>query len=475
MQAGLLSPDPAADLQPVTESLRRTLGVDLIVIFDMQGIRYTHYDPRYINTPYGASDRDPALSGKAYYTRCSCVGVQSVRGLAPIRAADGQQIGVAVVGTFVDNVVAGLHQLRLALGASLGVLLVLAAAAAFWISGNIRASLSGLEPWKIAALLREREALLQSIREGLVAIDREGRITLMNEAARTLIGVEADPVGRPAAELVPELRLTELLAGATRSDEELVLAHRVVLCTGVPISVAGQVGGALVSFRGKTEVTRLAEELTGVRRFIDGLRAQNHEYLNKLQTLAGLIHLGAYQEAAEFISRTTRVRQAAVQHVLANVGDAATAGLLMGKLSEAQEKGVEMVIVPESRLRGLPPHFDSSVMVSVLGNLLENAVEALAAQPSGRRRVEVALKEERKILLIEVADSGPGIPASLRPHIFERGVSSKGPGRGLGLSLVQERVRQAGGEVRVECPEEGGTRFTVRIPWRPPAAKAVGA
>ncbi|BDG62036.1 ATP-binding protein [Caldinitratiruptor microaerophilus] len=476
VRAGLAAPDPAAVLQPLAERLRRTLGVDLIVVIGMDRIRYSHYDPRYVKTLYSAGDEARALRGESYVSKCSCVGVQSVRGLAPVRAPDGRQVGVVVVGTFVDNVAAGTRQLQAALGVSLAVSLAVAAAAARWVARSIKASLFGLEPPEIASLLRERELILQSIREGLVAVGRDGRITLMNEAARALAGVQGDPVGRPADEVVPELRLVDLLAGdSAQEDVEVFLGQRVVLLSRIPVTEGGRVVGALVTFRDKTEVTRLAEELTGVRRFVEAVRAQNHEFLNKLQTLAGLIHLGSYDEALAFIAQTTRGRQEAMGRLLAAVRDAATVGLLMGKLSEAQEKGVELVVDPGSRVNALPPHFDSSAMVCVLGNLVENAIEALAAGPRGARRVTVAVREEPDHLHLEVADNGPGIPPDMRTRIFRRGVSTKSPGRGLGLYLVRARVEQAGGEITVDCPPEGGSRFVVRIPRQLPGSAAGAA
>lgn len=478
VQEGLAAADPVAALQPLTESLRRQIGVDLIVVFDMFGIRYTHYDERYLNTLYSAGDEARALRGETDITKCSCVGVQSVRGLAPIFGPDGRQIGVVVVGTFVDNVAAGMRQLKMALGVSLALSVGLAAAAGLWIAGEIKRSLRGLEPLEIATLLRERETLFQSMREGVVAIDRHGRITLANEGACTLIGSSSDPVGHHVSQLAPELRLTELLShGTTIKDEELVLGQSVVVCNRVPITVDGEVIGALATLRDKTEVTRLAEELTGVRRFVQGLRAQNHEFLNKLQTLMGLLHLESYEEAKQFISQTTRGRQEVVHRLLASIGDPATAGLLLGKFSEAQEKGVEMVITPDSRLSVLPSQFDSHAMVCVLGNLVENALEALGQRPAGERTMTVTVRQDAEGLLLKVSDNGPGIPAGARHRIFRPGYSSKGAGRGLGLYLALERVRRAGGEIRVESSEGGGARFAVRIPVRADltAVKAVEA
>lgn len=475
VRSGLQAPDPAAVLQPLTERLRRETAADLIVVFDMQSMRYTHYDPRYINTPYTAGDQARALQGEAYTTKCACVGVHSVRGLAPVRGADGRQLGVVVVGTFVDNVAAGLRQLKLALGFSLAGSLVVATAAAFWVANSIKRGLHGLEPWEIAALLRERETLLHSMREGLVAIDASGRITMVNETAQALIGARTALVGQPADAALGDLRLTELLAGRpVPEDEDLLLGTRVVVCNRVPVTVHGAVAGALVTFRDKTEVTRLAEELTGVHRFAAALRAQNHEFLNRFHTVAGLLHLEAYREAAEYISQVTRGRQETMQSLLAQVREATVAGLLLGKYSEAQEKGVAMVITPDTRLHALPPAFDGHAAICVLGNLIENALEALAGRPGGRR-LAVTVQETADSLRLVVADNGPGVAPALRTAIFARGVSSKGPGRGLGLYLASERVRQAGGAIQLEHPPEGGARFTVTIPLRVPAVPLAAA
>lgn len=467
VKAGFMAPEPTAVLQPLAEQFRHALRTDLIVMFDMNRVRLTHYDPRYIGTLYDAGDEGPALAGHEHISRCSCVGVQSVRGLAPVFAPDGHQVGVVVVGTFVDNVAVGIRQVQFPLYGALVLAILVAAAGAAYVAGNIRRTLYGLEPAEISALFQERETMLRSIREGLIATDRSGRITLVNNTAREIVGRD-DLVGLEADAVVPDLRLGEVLAGVTpQEDEELVIGRRVVVCNRTPVAVGGQIVGALATFRDKTEVARLAQELTGVRRFAEALRAQNHEFMNRLQTVAGLIHLGAHDEAIDFIARVTRQRQETVQFLLANVRDAATSGILLGKLSEAQEKGIDLILSPDTRLSGLPPHFDSTAMVCVLGNLIENAIEALAGREGGPRRVVVSLGETKDALTLVVEDTGPGIPTELLPHIFRPGVSTKTEARGLGLYLARSYVIQAGGTIWAESGP-GGARFCVRIPLQVP-------
>lgn len=465
VRAGFAAPYPPAVIQPLSERLRKRLGVDLIVIINMASVRYSHYDPQYVLTRYTAGDEARALRGESYVTRCECVGIQSVRGLAPIYGDDGRQVGVAVVGTFVDNLAEGFRQVRLAIYAALALALLLGGAGAWWLARGIKRATFGLEPAEIGALLQQREAVLHSIHEGLIAVDPSGRITLVNEAARRLLGLSDEALGRPVEDVVPNSRLHVVLR--TRQPEfnqEQAFGASILLANRLPVFAQGQLVGAIATFRDRTEVSRLAEELTGVRRFVEALRAQSHEFMNRLQAISGLIQLRQYRRAVDYIASTTRARQGALTLLTRQVRDPAVAGLLLGKMSEARERGVALAIDPATSLAELPAHFDHHAAVMVIGNLIENAIESFAGQERADARIDVRIEQIVDALRIAVQDNGPGVPAALGQAIFARGVSSKGEGRGLGLALVAEQVRVAGGTIRLVTEPGGGARFEVLVP-----------
>lgn len=471
VRAGYASRDPTAALQPLSERIRAATGADLVIFLNMQGIRYSHWDPSHVGKAYTAGDEGRAMKGAAYVSRAACVGGPSVRGLAPVRAPDGRQVGVVVVGTFVNTMAEGARDIRTALLACFLLALVVGSAGAVLLAANIKGALRGLEPRAIGALLQEREAMLHSVREGIVAVDRQGRITLVNETASRLLNLSPSVIGRPVGEVIPNSRLPEVVRNGTPEyDQEQVIGEAVIITNRVPLLLDGEVVGAIATFRDKTEVSRLAEELTGVKGFVEALRAQNHEFQNKLQTIAGLIELESYEEAVDYIAATTRQRQHLVSTLLARVRDPAVAGLLVGKLSEAEERGISLSIDPASRLDPLPRHFDGNALVSVLGNLIQNAFEAVGAERSGGGRIEVSLREAGGEIVLSVENSGAPIPAHLLPRVFEKGWSTKGERRGLGLYLVKRQVEQAGGRVEVISEEGRGTRFAVRVPRRRPAA-----
>ncbi len=462
------SPQPIQILQPLSERIRARTGADLVVFLNMDRIRYSHFDPEHVGKVYTAGDEGRALRGEAYVSRAFCVGGPSVRGLAPIYGDDGRQVGVVVVGMFLDTMAAGARDLRLAVLAAFVLALAVGTFGAFGLARSIKAGLRGLEPEEIASLLQQREAMLASIREGVVAVDRQGRLTLFNESARKLLGLDSSCLGRPVSEVIPSSRLGEVVnTGQPEYDQEQVLGDRVIITNRVPIVLDGQVTGAIATFRDKTEVTRLAEQLTGVTRFAEALRAQNHEFHNRLQVVAGLIELGAADQALQYIAAASRRRQDQVSGILKRVREPLVAALLLGKLSEAEELGISLEFDPGSRLNPLPRHFDAHAFVLVLGNLLQNAFEAVASREhGGERRVRVAIIDEGAEIGMVIENGGPAIPPEALGHIFEKGWSTKGKGRGLGLHLVRQQVERAGGTIAVTSDPARGTRFEVRVPRR---------
>jgi len=456
----LRGPDPSAALQPLAEKIREASGATFIVITDRAGIRYSHPNPDLIGKKI---DEDPtaALEGRPWVgIEQGTLGV-SARGKAPIRDAAGSVIGIVSVGFLEEQITAQLATDLPQLGGSLLLILAIGVGGSLLLARRLKRQTFGLEPSEIAALFEQREAMLHGIREGVVATDRDGRITLVNDEARRLLGLDGSAQGRRLDEVVPLGRMRDVLAGrATGIDQMLLAEDRVLVANRMPAVVRGETVGAVVTLRDRTELEGVLRELDGVRSLAHALRAQTHEFSNKLHTVSGLLELGRYDDASRFIARTASVHQELVDLVHERIDEPALAALLLAKAAIASERGVDFRLAGETRLPA--DAADERDLVTVVGNLVDNAVEA-ASGPDGSGWVEVAVQAGPDGVGIRVRDSGPGVADDVAEHIFSEGFTTK-PGtshQGLGLALVRRVAQRRGGWVRVT--NEGGTVFTALL------------
>jgi sensor histidine kinase regulating citrate/malate metabolism len=314
-------------------------------------------------------------------------------------------------------------------------------------------------------LLEQNRALLHSMREGVIAVDAGGFVTLANREALRLLGRTTDPVGRHINEVIANSRLPAVVdSREAEYDQEHILGETVVITSRVPVFVNGRVIGAIATFRDKQDVKHMAEELVGVKNLLESMRAQSHEFINKLHAISGLIQMEQYDKVVELVKQIYEAKQELIGFIVKRIRDKATAGLLLGKVSQASEKGIVLKISARSRLSKLPARFSSAAMVTVLGNLITNAMEAVIDQAVDRRFIEVRITQGDKYLNIAVADRGCGIPRHSLRQIFKGGFSTKSGNRGIGLSLVRQEVEASGGKVAVRSQENAGSRFSVKIP-----------
>src|SRR5438094_453605 len=347
------------------------------------------------------------------------------------------------------------------------VALALGVAGSILLARRLKRQTFGLEPGEIATLLEQREASLHGIREGTIATDIEGRITLINDEARRLLRLSGDSVGKPLTNVLPPGRVRDLLIGeVTGADEVVLAADRVLVVSRMPVLVRGRTIGYVATFRDRTELESLLRELDNARSLTEALRAQAHDFSNRLHTIAGLIELGRQEEAIQMTTESSSVSQELTESLLERVGDPVLGALLLGKSAVAAERGIQFRLSPDSRLDGDAGH--PRDLITVVGNLIDNALDAAATSPNGGPRwVEVAIRQESGDVVIQVHDSGPGIGLGETERIFSEGFTTKlaGPGsrRGLGLALVQQVATRRGGAVTVV--NQGGALFTVRLPF----------
>ena len=468
VRQGLAAGDPTG-IQELTEEVRGTTGAEYIVVADRQGIRYSHPDPSRIGQPFVGGDFEPAVrTGESYVSRAIGTLGPSLRGFVPVRGERGEVLGFVAVGYLLRDIEAEVRGQQKEILGYVAVVLFFGVFGAIVIAKGLKAAIFGLEPHAIAALFQERNAIIGAIREGVVAVDGTGRLTLVNPAARGYLGrtAEEELRGRPLTEICPCPELERALGGGERIlDREMPLAGRPMLVNILPLSGEGAAaGGAVASFRPKDELDRLMRELSQMQQYSELLRAQTHEYSNKLHTIAGLIQIGAHQEALDLIMTEASGYQELIRTLARAVPDPVVAGIILGKFNRARELKIDFSLDAESSFADLPAHLQREHLVTVLGNLLDNAFEAVR-EAGGDGAVRLFLTDLGSDLIIEVEDSGRGVSPAVADRLFEKGVSTHPhPGRGMGLYLLRRALDALGGEITFARGELGGALFTVIVP-----------
>ncbi|MEZ0578489.1 ATP-binding protein [Nocardioides sp. MH1] len=458
----------AARLAPYADRGRALSSATDVSVVAADGTVVASTDPSRVGEPAVlGGDTDP-MDGRGWTGDVDPDGERAVVHHAPIISRDGSTLGiVAAEETYpsvADQVVTAAPDLALylGLGAVLGLL------GTWGVSRMVRRSTRGLGTTDLAHLADHREALLHAIREGMVGVGTDGRVTAMNDAARATLGLETgpDPVGRPVADLGLDPHVVALLTGegADVRDAVALVGTRVVVFNRGDASSDGRGIGTVTTLRDRTELVSLQSQLSSNLSITDTLRAQTHEFDNRLHTISGLVQLGEYDEVAALVGTLTRHRAEVSQHVSKRLHDPAVAALVIAKHSVAEERGVTLELDPGSRLPALAPG-EVADLTTVLGNLVDNAVDASAgvADPL----VELWVLEDAGVVRIRVRDNGPGIAEELREAVFVRGYSSKPDvlgGRGLGLPLVRLICTQRGGEVTLDAADTGGAEFLATFP-----------
>ncbi|MBP1934714.1 DcuS/MalK family sensor histidine kinase [Ammoniphilus resinae] len=458
-------------IQPFADEMRRVSGVEFIVVMDMNGIRKSHPDPAKVGKHFAGGDEGAALNGQEYVSTGKGTLGMSLRAFTPVRAQDGKQIGVVVVGITLNRVQSEVSRSRVALFWGIGMGGLVGIAGALLLARRIKKILFGLEPRQIAKLLQERSAILDATREGIIAIDSETRITLVNSEGRRLFqrgGLSEDPLGKPIKELIPETRLDRVLKnGQSEHDQEIEVYGIPLIVNRVPIYLKQRIVGGLMTFRDKTDIKRMAEELTGIKLYAGALRAQTHEFMNKLHVILGMVHLGAYDQLTKYINQTARQYQQDVGFILRRVKNTVLAGFLLGKNSFVREAGAELILVDDAYI---PDPEDSEIIhewVTILGNLIDNAVDAMKDRE--QKKIFIDAYYDQGMLTMEVEDTGKGFDENEREHLFKKGYSTKkeeAGERGLGLYLVKQIVGKRGGSIEVFSQVGEGSRFLVHIPLK---------
>lgn len=446
-----------------------------IVVGDRAMIRLAHPNPEKLGKSMADDEGDQGqmalISGIAYVTKAEGSLGPSMRARAPVYDATGEEIiGVVSVGFSLNQIRALISQYAVWLLAVSGGILVLSMGMAMIITRRLKREIFGLEPDEIARSFKEQEATLESVREGIIAINRNGLITTFNSQAIRMVGLSegSTVLGRPIQSVLPDSALEDImLSGEAQLDEEVWLNGTQMIVNRIPLKQNDVIVGAVSSFRPRNEVDLVSRQLTRIEQYADTLRSQAHEYSNKLHTIAGLIQLNAKDDALKLIGAESVDQQKILELIVRHIDNPVVAGCLLGKHSRAKEMGLKLEFDPDSQLSELPQTLSADQLVSLLGNLIDNALEATRRHRGSGGEVQLSLTDLGNDLIIEVQDQGPGIPEDQTEQIFTKGFTSKAEGdHGLGLHLVQNIIDHSGGTIHFETLIPNGTRVICYIPKR---------
>ncbi|WP_223640627.1 sensor histidine kinase [Planococcus sp. 4-30] len=458
--------NPEETIQPLAEYMRKQVGAEFIVVGNRAGIRYSHPNPSQIGQLMVGGDNDRALVNAEFYTSEARGSLgPSLRGKAPIFDGTGNVVGLVSVGYLMEDIQ------QIIIGKTLELLQFVLLALAIGIIGsillakNIRKDTMGLEPREIAAMYRDREALLSSIVEGVIAIDNQGKITEINQSAERMLGLTQASINSDIAEAIPQSKMKDALqSGKTIRNEEMLIGDKLLIINRTQITHEGQIVGVVSTFREKTDIQEVLETLSEIQQYSEGLRAQTHEYSNKLYAISGLLQLGQKEEAINLIQQETQIHKNQTKHMLDHIQDKKVQAILLGKIGKASENKVKLIIDENSSLEALPEHFDIAKLIHILGNLIDNAIEEVAQQAI--REVSFFVTDLGHDLVIEVEDTGRGIQTEHMEELFKLGFSTKlgKKDRGYGLAIVKQAVEELKGSIEVDSELTRGTVFTVFLP-----------
>ncbi|MGI9947293.1 ATP-binding protein [Vibrio hyugaensis] len=452
------------------------LGAAFIVIGDKDGVRLIHPVDQRIGKPMKGGDNQRALvEGRSYISTAQGSLGYSVRGKAAVFDAQGNIIGVVSVGYLLERL-----QDRIEPFLAFLILMALAVVAANAIVSNyasrkFQRAILGFEPEEIGRLYGELDVTMSTIKEGVLSVDAQGVLRSINRSACQILGIDREAaLNKPLTDTLRDSDLyTVLETGQEDHDIEIFLNHKRLIANRSPIFVDGKIVGAVSSFRLRDEINELTEQLSQTKEYADLLRSQTHEHRNKLNTISGLVQMGELEAVQQLIGQETAHYQAMIEFLRDTIKDPLIAGMLLGKTERARELGLQLVVEEGSRLEPLPEWLNAEDLVTILGNLVDNAFDATlsairveSAFALERRSINVSISDYGNEVILEVVDLGCGLPENIEPQeLMKKGISTKSrQNRGVGLHLVNQLATRYHGHVEMRPNTEHGTRITVYLP-----------
>ncbi len=439
-----------------------TENMDYITVADTDSIRIYHIDPQYIGMPFEGGDQYRALAGETYLSDASPVHFEDQhRAFHPVFDEEGSVIGFVMASASMHHI----DSLQRNIYHTYFRYFLLLVAASLMFSGFLAVylgrNLRGIRPEDLLRMYLAQNDILNSLDEGLVSFDLKGKVRLVNHSAARMLGHREDLLlGRNVDDLLRDqegLSLRDRQSGVLQSD------HANILVRVVQLPNSNLWARQVLILADKSEVIRYTEQLGGTRHMINTLRANTHEFLNKLQVISGLLQMGYVNEAVGYIGNIATHHEQSTGPVLKLIRNPNVAALILGKVGSLRELDISFVLLNNSSLPEQSRYLSTNELVTLVGNLLENAMEAVNAVPTGElRAVSLQITEDDKGLLVIVSDTGEGIAEKDLPHIFKQGFTTKAAeSRGLGMWLIKEIVDRHGGSMDVDTELGSGTTFAI--------------
>ena len=455
------------------DSLKDTLDdIDVISVVSCDNIRLYHSTHELIGTIYDGTIPKFKENNREFYTAYDSgpSGTQR-RAYSAIYDSEGNYIGFVMAIMLMENIKAETFQTLTfyALITLAAVLIELILSAE--LSNSIKRSLHGYEPDVFSAMYQVRDNILESLDEGIIAIDKTGSVQFVNNAAVSMLGGGQNTgvkniVGAPLGNICDGTLFDHTLKSGEKefNIREPRLRRSDILIDRIPIKDDNGTVGAVGILHDRAEYTKLMEDLTGTRYLVDAMRANNHDFTNKLHVILGLIQMGMYDKATSYIENITIVQRTTISKIMSAVSEPAVAALLIGKAARASELNIKFVLREGCNYSKSDYPLPDSMLVTVIGNLIDNAFDAMndnKAVFDKPKELMFGIYSKPGALLITTDDTGVGIDPADIDRIFENGFSTKGTSRGTGLYQVKTMVDELGGTITTESQKGVGTSFTV--------------
>ena len=442
--------------------------VDVLVVCDTTSTRFFHNEDDRVGEKFVGSDEGDILLGEAPYISVAVgtLGLQR-RAFHAVLDENGAVIGFAMASVLNAHLTDIRNEIILTFLAVLVCMIGLGLLVSAGIMRHLRKILLGHQPEEFRNLYIERDEVLDALEEGIFAISNDGRVILMNQSAKAILALppEESAEGRPLAELFPETRLPDVLrTGVPEYNIDLTIKGQNIISSRIPIFTEGKIIGAVSIFRNKTETAKLAEELTGAKYMVDTLRAFNHEFMNKLHIILGHLELNEVTKAKDYILGTSLVSGEAVSDIAKRVPLQNLAALLTGKLVRARELGIKLSLKPDSCFETKSSYLPADCYVTIIGNLLENAIDELNSGAYPTKEIELGVYAQEGHTIITCDDTGGGIPGKILDAIYDRHTTTKGEGHGIGFALIKEIVDRYQGTIQIDTEKDVGTSIEITLP-----------